>query len=131
MGCRSPVYVNYVSDTLLASDADGSVRTVVITPRRFWGLPLGMGELLVGLRVEGRETGFGVTLKWQWSLDGSRWVTGSTIGQERTTDGDFLAVFNAVAEKTPFGRVVAEVRDTGSASQKTATCSAWGYYHYA
>ncbi len=127
---RLPIWIQNDQDITLLSNVDGTVRTTILTPREKWGLPLGLSELLVGLRVSDLTTNGGVTIKWQWSLDGRTWKTGTTIITEKTSANDYTGDFSAPAERTPFGRVVAEVRDTVASNQISATVTSWGLYRY-
>jgi hypothetical protein len=127
------VYINLCEDVLFSSNANGTAQTAVLTPKKYWGLGLNLAELVLGLRVKGLTSGGEVTVKWQWSLDGSIWMDGSPVGAPRTTDGDSPnGVFNANAEMMPWSRLVLSVRDTAGTpvNQKTAQVSAWAYYKF-
>lgn len=131
LGCsKDPVYVNYIQDVLLASNADGGLRRVVITPKQFWGLTLGMSAFTAGMRITTIDANSGITLKWQWSLDGSIWKTSSDVIAEKVSPDDYSGVFNTAADMMPFGRVVADVRATSGSTQKMTQVSVWGYYQY-
>ena len=86
------VYVNLCEDLLVASTSTGGVRTIVLTPKQYWGMGLNLAEVTGGLRIRsGFDVGVGVTLKWQWSLDGKTWKAASaTMITEQTTADDFV-----------------------------------------
>jgi len=125
------VWLQNGQDITLLSNADGSARTTILTPSQYWGLPLGISDLLAGLRVSQLTTNAGVTVKWQYSLDGRFWRTGATVISQVTAVDDYTALFNTAAQKTPFGRLVAELQDTSVGnSQMTAVVTSWGLYRY-
>jgi len=124
------VYLNFFEDVTACSNANGSVRTIVVTPKRVWGLGLNLSDFTAGLRIKQPDATFGITLKWQWSLDGKTWITGSTVISEKSAANDYAGSHNVVAEQLPFVRLIAEIRDTASAAQKTGQVSIWGYYRF-
>lgn len=124
------VYVNYCEDLTVESNAQGGVRVTVVVPKRMWGLGLNLGEFVAGLRIKSADANCGITLKWQWSLDGKTWKTGATVITEKTANDDYTGLHTAIAEQMPFSRLILEVRDTTLTSQKTASVSVWGYYKY-
>ena len=131
MSCgMKPLYVNYIDDQNLLSKAGGEIRKFIIVPKGIWGLPLGMDKYLVGVDLDQLDTNAGVTVKWQWSLDGSKWLDGDTLITEKTSNGTFTGTLSNANQMTPFGRVVVEVRDTTTANQVGGMISAWGYYQY-
>lgn len=131
MSCgMKPVYINFTDGTNLLSKAGGEVRKYVVTPKKFWGLGLGLEKFMAGLSLDQIDANTGVTVRWQWSLDGCGWQDGDIIVTEKTTNGAFAGVLNNANQMTPFCRVVVEVRDTTSAGQVGANISTWGYYQY-
>lgn len=75
------VYVNLVEDVVVSSTATGGVRTTVLTPKQYWGMGINLAEVTGGLRIRpGFDAGVGITLKWQWSLDGKTWKPASASG---------------------------------------------------
>lgn len=124
------VYVNFVDDLTATSMAGGQVKTFIATPKKLWGLGLNLAEFTAGLRIKLPDNNCGVTIKWQWSLDGHTWTTGATVITEKTAAGDYTGVHNTISEQMPFARLIVEVRDTGATSQKSAVLSVWGYYRY-
>lgn len=128
------VYVNYVEDQLVTSLADGSTRTWVITPKKFWGLGFNLQDFLAGLQIRNASPNVGVTLRWQWSLDGRNWNTvtsGPGVIAEQTANGDYTGTHATPGEQTPYVRLTAEVRHaTQGSTQETADISVWGYYRF-
>ena len=126
---QSSVYINLCEDTLFSSNATGTTQTVVLTPKKYWGLGLNLEEMVLGLRIRNLTSGGKVSVKWQWSLDGSTWING-TMSTAQTTDGDTTTVFNTTAELMPWSRLILSVEDVGTSAQKTAQVSAWSYCKY-
>lgn len=124
------VYLNFCDDLFITSLGTGAAQKYVITPKKFIALGLNLAEFVAGLRISNLDTNGGITLKWQWSLDGVIWSDGSTVMSEKTAKGDYRAVFSTNDELLPFVRLILEVRDTTAALQKTAQVSVWGYYKF-
>lgn len=132
-GSSSVIYLVLCEDLTLQSASDGHAQTHVITPKGNWGLGLNLGDFLAGLRIKSssdNNAGAGVTLLWQWSLDGKTWKTGSTVIAEKTTVDDYTGSHAVTTEQTPFVRLIASVRDTAMTVQKSANISVWGYYRF-
>lgn len=127
---QSAVYLNFCDDLFVTSLGTGAVQKYLITPKKFFGLGLNLAEFVAGLRISDLSASGGVTLKWQWSLDGVIWSDGSTVMSEKTAKGDYRAVFSTTDELLPFVRVILEIRDTTVTAQKTAQVSVWGYYKF-
>ena len=127
---RPAVYVNFVEDHLVTSLAAGGTRTFVITPKKYWGMGFNLQDFLAGLQIKSASPNVGVTLKWQWSLDGRSWNTGATVVTEKTGNGDYTGTHATESEQTPFVRLIAEVRATAGSTQETADVSVWGYYRF-
>lgn len=133
MGCStSPnaVYVTNVEDLQIESLGGGGIRKYVITPRKYWALPMGSTTFLAGMRISELDLNCGITVRYQWSLDGVVWNTGATIITEKTLVGDTTGDHVVGAGKTPFGRLLVEVRDTTSAGQVTGQVSVYTYVRY-
>jgi hypothetical protein len=130
--CCSPnaVYVVNTEDLQVESLGGGAIRKYVVTPKKFWGLAMGSTVFVAGLRISELDPNAGVTVKYQWSLDGAVWQTGSTVVTEKTSPGDYTGEHTTTSEKTPFGRLLVEVRDTTSSNQLTGQISVFEYVRY-
>jgi hypothetical protein len=123
-------YVNLCEDATFVSMATGGVQTHVISPKKQWGMGLNLAELVVGMKMSS-GAGCGVTIKFQWSLDGSKWMTvGTALIPEKTADGDYVGLTASASELLPFVRVIAEVRNPSGADQKSVSLSVWAYYKF-
>jgi hypothetical protein len=131
MGCGpKAVYVGVAEDLQVESLALGGVRKYVVTPKKYWGLPMASTQFMAGLRLGEISSNGGVTVKYQWSLDGVVWKTGATLIPEKTQSDDYTGDHVVGSEKTPFGRLLVEVRDTTSTAQVTAEISVYQYVRY-
>jgi hypothetical protein len=127
------LYLILVEDLLVQSASNGAVQTYIITPKQYWGMGVNLAEFLAGLRIRtltDANAGAGVTVKWEYSLDGKTWKTGSTVITEKTAVDDYTGIHNANSEQTPFVRLKIEVRDTAAAAQKAALISVFAYYKF-
>ncbi len=129
------VYITLCEDRVVASNSDGSTRTVVLTPKKFWGLGMNLHELFVGFRIKDSgdsNDGAGVTIKWQWSLDAKTWKTGNDVITMKTNPDDYSGIYGTQAHLAPFVRLIAEVKDATvpAATQKTSMISVWGYFKF-
>ena len=127
---RNANYVQYVDDELFSANGDGTARKTILTPKSAWALGLGIKQFLAGLDVTELSTNAGVTVRWEWSLDGVKWNTGSTLVTEKTAMGQYTGPQTTTAELAAYSRIVVEVRDTVGTTQATARLSAWGLYWY-
>lgn len=126
-------YVVLCEDLTVQSASNGTAQTYIITPKQYWGLGLNLSDFICGLRIKSSgdsNAGAGVTLTWQWSLDGKTWKTGTTVISEKTTADDYTGSHAVTSEQTPFVRLLASVRDTGTTIQKSSLISVWGYYRF-
>ena len=125
------LYINLCEDVLFSSNANGTPQTAVLTPKKYWGLGLNLTEMVLGLRIRNLTPGGTgkVTIKWQWSLDGSTWLNSSMAAVVQTADGDTTHPFNTASQLMPWSRLILSVEDTGT-SQITAQISAWSYCKY-
>lgn len=130
MCTKKPVYVVNTQDTTLASLQGGATKSVVVTPKGYWGLPMGARSIVAGLRLTNLANNAGVTLKWQWSLDGVNWNSGSTVIGEQTADGAYTGELSIATELLPYGRFVVEIRDTTSTTQVDGVASVYEYVKY-
>ena len=126
------IYLNLVEDFLIESNANGSLRTIVLTPKRMWGLGLNLADFTTMLRIANLTTNGGVTVKWQYSFDGINWKVSSTDAvAQKTANGDYASAFTGAADMLPFVRLSVEIKDTtAGALQMTAEIGVWAYYKY-
>lgn len=125
------LYLNLCEDMWVYSLGAGGIQRYVLTPKKYWGLGLNLAEVFAGLRIKSPDNNFGITIKWDYSLDGTVFKTSSTaIITEKSTADDYTGIFNTATELPPFGRIVAEVRATTGAAQVGAQVSLWQYLKY-
>ncbi len=127
---RDATYIQFQDDVLLDANGDGSAKTHILTPKAYWSLGLGLNAFIACLNVTELAPNCGVTVKWQWSVDGVNWNTGATVITEKTAMGSYTGSQTSRTELTPYCRIVLEVRDTVGTVQVTARLSAWGHYWY-
>lgn len=125
------VYIQDLNDVFLQSLSGGGIQKYVLTQARFFGLGLNLAECSAVLRIKSPDSGFGITIKVEYSPDGQTWTAGaSAVITEKTTAGDYVGVHSTAAEILPFYRLIAEVRDTGGSAQKQAQVKVWQYMKY-
>jgi hypothetical protein len=125
------LYLNILEGTYLYSLGAGGVQRYVLAPKKYWALGLNVQEVFGGLRIKSPDANFGLTLKWDYSLDGIGFKTSSTaIITEKSAADDYTGIFNAATELPPFGRIIAEVRATTGSTQVGAQVSVWQYMKY-
>lgn len=126
----APQFVNLVSSRRIDSGAGGVPATHALSPPDQYSLGLGISEIAVGLEIAELDVNGGVTVKMEWSWDGRLWRVGSTVIAEKTGVDVYTGVFNTAAERTPFLRVIAEIRDTTTTAPVGGTVNAWAVYRY-
>jgi len=127
------VYLVLCEDLTIQSSFNGNTQTHVVTPKAHWGMGFNLSDFIAGLRIKSSSdpnAGAGVTLTWQWSLDGKSWNTGTTVISEKTSTGDYTGTHAVTAEQTPFVRLIVNVRDTAVTAQKSANITVWAYYRF-
>ncbi len=108
MAAPRAMYVQIQDDMIVESLSGGAIKTYVLTPKQYWGLPMASLSFLAGMSITQLSANAGITVKYQWSLDGVNWNTG---------------VGTVIAEKVVLG-------DTTATNQVTATLSVWEYVRY-
>ena len=124
-------YITNQEDLLIQSNADGSARDIVLTPKGSWGLGLNLESFLACLRVSDLDTNAGVKVIWQHSLDSFNCKDGaSDIISEKTNKDDYTGEMSTATEMPPWVRLAISIRDTTTTNQVTAVISSWGYYKF-
>ncbi len=131
MEASGSAWIPCCEDLLITSNATGTMRQLVLTPQRYWNAGQNLAEVVACLRIANLSAGGAVLLKAQYSFDGKKWKTSTTLVlAEKTADDDYVGVFNVNTEVLPWWRIVVEIRDQGAAAQKTALVSLWQYMKY-
>lgn len=127
---REPVLVSLCASRRIDSAAGGAVATHVLSAPDHYRLALGVDEIVVGADLTALDANAGVAIRIEWSWDGLKWRLGTTVITEKTAVDVYTGVFNTAAERTPFVRVIAEVRDVTTTAPVGATLDAWALYKY-